>query len=69
MTPLVCDLREGQTGVRLKWTKDDGWHYCAMAVVLLQLASGVTVIPHEIRSHMNSQCVCFRFDMILISLE
>lgn len=40
-----------------------------MAVVLLQLALGVTVIPHEIKLHMNNQCVCFRFDMILISVE
>lgn len=42
---------------------------CVMTVVPLQLASGFTVIPHEIKSHMNNQCVCFRFEMILISVE
>lgn len=42
---------------------------CVMTIVLLQLASGFIVIPHEIKLHMDNQCVCFRFEMIHISVE
>lgn len=66
--PLRCVTSE-KVEKESVWSgpEDDGWRYCVTCV--LQLAQGVTVVPREIKFHMNNQCVCFRFEMILISVE
>lgn len=38
--------------------------HCSSAASL-----GVTVTPHEIKLHRNNHCVCFSFEIILISME
>lgn len=40
-----------------------------MTGVLFPFASRVTVIPCEIKLHMNNQCVCLRSEMRPISME